>query len=158
MKMLCQLKCWMKFFFCPMYSWMFFKSTHVLCNNTVMYLLIMYRCFCYNQTITIGSSIQYCLWFFDIHCMILFLILTWYYWLERLSYTFEFIAYCLITTMYQYTWICTIFLGGGGQFRSSVCRLFVLTDKILNHKVQNEFISYQSNTHINQIVTVHTFS
>lgn len=92
------------FFFCPMYSWMFFKSTHVLCNNTVMYLLIMYRCFCYNQTITIGSSIQYCLWFFDIHCMILFLILTWYYWLERLFYTFRFISYCIITTMYQYTW------------------------------------------------------
>lgn len=151
--MLCQLKCWMKFFFCPMYSWMFFKSTHVLCNNTVMYLLIMYRCFCYNQTIT--SSIQYCLWFFDIHCMILFLILNWYYWLERLFYTFEFIAYCLITTMYQYTWTCTIW---GGNLGVQFCRLFVLTDKILNHKVQNEFISYQSNTHINQIGTVHTFS
>lgn len=111
--MLCQLKCWMKFFFCPMHSCMFFKSTHVLYNNIVMYLLIMYRCFCYNQTITIGSSIQYCLWFFGIHCMILFLILT-YYWLERLFYTIEFIAYCLITTMYQYTWICTIFFFGGG--------------------------------------------
>lgn len=102
MKMLCQLKCWMKFFLCPVYSWIFFKSTHVLCNNTVMYLLIMYRCFCYNQMIS--SSIQYCLWFFDIHCMILFLILTWYYWLERLFYTFRFISYCIITTMYQYTW------------------------------------------------------
>lgn len=31
-----------------------------------------------------------------------------------------------------------------------------LTDEILNHK--NEFDSYQSNTHINQVGTVHTFS
>lgn len=126
MKMLCQLKCWMKFFFCPMYSCMFFKSTHVLYNNIVMYLLIMYRCFCYNQTIT--SSIQYCLWFFDIHCMILFLILTWYYWLERLFDTFD-TFYCILLNNYHVSIhmnLYNFFLGGGNlgvQFVVFLCWL-----------------------------------
>lgn len=125
--MLCQLKCWMKFFLCPVYSWIFFKSTHVLCNNTVMYLLIMYRCFCYNQTIT--SSIQYCLWFFDIHCMIIFLILTWYYWLERLFDTFD-TFYCILLNNYHVSIhmnLYNFFFGGGGnlgvQFVVFLCLL-----------------------------------